>query len=329
MEEAQDSLATFAQEICEPSPESIVAGWDESIGQEVEDTGLLLKGLKKERSVDEVREMLNQLCSTPLLNREEEYACMVECAGGGSNAQQAAHKLILCNQRLIVSIAKRYRRLGMDFPDLIQEGNVGLMRAVEKNDPSLGFRFATYATWWIRQAITRALSQQARTIRLPEHVIAQCYEVRSAEERLRVTLNRKPSLMEVAIEMGITVHEVETIKKAAKQPEQLDAPLRKSAPDEESRAAQLEDAGTVRADAGIHAEHIREKIQAALENLPKKVREEHVLYFRWWAGLEDGYTRTPKEVAKIVGQSHEKVRQGIEVVRRLLKHNPALRILNA
>ncbi|MDD3897113.1 MAG: RNA polymerase sigma factor RpoD/SigA [Candidatus Peribacteraceae bacterium] len=310
-----------------PSRQDITTAWDESIDQEAVDTGLLLKGLGKERRVDEVRETLSQLCSSPLLSREEEHACMVRCSAGGVGAQDAAQRLVLCNQRLVVSIAKRYRRLGVEFLDLIQEGNIGLMRAVEKVDPAFGFRFSTYATWWIRQSITRALSRQSRTIRLPEHVIRQCYAVRSAEERLRVALHRKPSFLEIAGEMGVAVHEVETIKNAAKHPERLDAPLRMNAPDEQSRATQLQDGNIARADAGIHAEHIRNEIRAALEGLPKKVRGEHILYFRWWAGLEDGYARTPKEVAKILGKRLEKVRQGIDVVRRQMQHDPLLRAL--
>jgi len=127
--------------------------------------------------------------------------------------------------------------------------------------------------------------------------------------------------------MGVAVHEVETIKNAAKHPERLDAPLRMNAPDEQSRATQLQDGNIARADAGIHAEHIRNEIRAALEGLPKKVRGEHILYFRWWAGLEDGYARTPKEVAKILGKRLEKVRQGIDVVRRQMQHDPLLRAL--
>ena len=245
-------------------------------------------------------------------------------------------ELVMKNQRLVISIAKRYRGLGLDFTDLIEEGNTGLMRAVDKYEYERGFKFCTYATWWIRQSITRALADQARTIRIPVHIIDLLSKVRRVEHHYRMKKGAKPPLTYVAKELGLSVHEVEQLRRIRKHPKRLDQII---GDDETSTFGQmLEDDSAPRAEEGIRREEASVALGQAEELVKalsgrKRVREEEIEAYLWASGLKDGNRRDPKEVARIMENgsdkrmTREKVRQWIAKIQRVVDNDPDLQAL--
>ena len=217
--------------------------------------------------------------------------------------EQVKRQLSGGNLRLVVSIAKKYRNRGLSFLDLIQEGNTGLMRAVDKYEYRRGFKFSTYATWWIRQAITRAIADQARTIRIPVHMIDVLSKLRNASKRLLQELGREPTTEETAAAAGLSVEETRRVLAMGRHPVSLDRPVGES---EDSCFGEfIEDGGLPRPDKAASNELLREKIEALLKTLTYRERE--IIRLRY--GLGDGYTYTLEEVGRIFKVTRERVRQ--------------------
>ena len=217
--------------------------------------------------------------------------------------EQVKRELSGGNLRLVVSIAKKYRNRGLSFLDLIQEGNTGLMRAVDKYEYRRGFKFSTYATWWIRQAITRSIADQARTIRIPVHMIDVLGKLRNASRRLLQELGREPTTEETATAAGFSLDETRRVLAMGRQPASLDRPIGES---EDSCFGEfIEDGGLPRPDKAAGNELLREKIEALLKTLTYRERE--IIRLRY--GLGDGYTYTLEEVGRIFKVTRERVRQ--------------------
>ena len=260
---------------------------------------------------DPVRMYLKEIGKIPLLTGDEE----VEIAKRMENGDNSAKKeLAEANLRLVVSIAKRYVGRGMSFLDLIQEGNLGLMKAVDKFDYTKGFKFSTYATWWIRQAITRAIADQARTIRIPVHMVETINKLVRVQRQLVQELGRDPLPEEIAKEMSIDVEKVREIQKIAQEPVSLETPIGEEEdshlgdfiPDEEILSPQ--DAATFTL--------LREQLSTVLETLTD--REKKVLTLRF--GLDDGRARTLEEVGKEFAVTRERIRQIEAKAIRKLRH---------
>ena len=220
-----------------------------------------------------------------------------------SDYEHVKRQLSSGNLRLVVSIAKKYRNRGLSFLDLIQEGNTGLMRAVDKYEYRRGFKFSTYATWWIRQAITRAIADQARTIRIPVHMIDVLSKLRNAAKRKQQELGREPTTEEISIEAGIELEETRRVLNIGRHPVSLDRPVGES--EDASFGEFIEDAGT---ESPVHTASnglLRQKIESLLKTLTYRERE--IIRLRY--GLGDGYTYTLEEVGRIFKVTRERVRQ--------------------
>lgn len=255
---------------------------------------------------DSVRMWLREIGKTPLLTMSEEInlaKTIAEAEGKTQEAYYAKEKLIQANLRLVVSIAKRYSGRGMSFPDLIQEGNIGLIRAVEKFDYKKGYKFSTYATWWIRQAITRAIADQGRTIRIPVHMVETINRLIKTSSHLLQELGREPTLDEIAKEMELPVERVSEIIRIAPEPLSLETPIGE---EEDSHLADfIQDQETVSPDEAASHQLLRERIVEVLSEL--SARERDVLRMRF--GLDDGYPRTLEEVGRHFQVTRERIRQ--------------------
>lgn len=255
---------------------------------------------------DSVRMWLREIGKTPLLTMSEEInlaKTIAEAEGKTQEAYFAKEKLIQANLRLVVSIAKRYSGRGMSFPDLIQEGNIGLIRAVEKFDYKKGYKFSTYATWWIRQAITRAIADQGRTIRIPVHMVETINRLIKTSSHLLQELGREPTLDEIAKEMELPVERVSEIIRIAPEPLSLETPIGE---EEDSHLADfIQDQETVSPDEAASHQLLRERIVEVLSEL--SARERDVLRMRF--GLDDGYPRTLEEVGRHFQVTRERIRQ--------------------
>ena len=255
---------------------------------------------------DSVRMWLREIGKTPLLTMAEEIRlakAIEEGAGKTIEAQLAKEKLIQSNLRLVVSIAKRYSGRGMSFPDLIQEGNIGLIRAVEKFDYRKGYKFSTYATWWIRQAITRAIADQGRTIRIPVHMVETINRLMKTSSHLLQELGREPTLDELSRELDMPVERVSEIYRIAPAPLSLETPIGE---EEDSHLADfIQDQEGVSPDDAASQQLLRERIVEVLSELSN--RERDVLRMRF--GLDDGYPRTLEEVGRHFAVTRERIRQ--------------------
>ncbi|MBQ3484219.1 MAG: RNA polymerase sigma factor RpoD [Clostridia bacterium] len=264
---------------------------------------------------DPVRMYLKEIGKVPLLTAEEEIAIAKQLESGTpEEKEEAKRKLSEANLRLVVSIAKRYVGRGMLFLDLIQEGNLGLIKAVEKFDYTKGFKFSTYATWWIRQAITRAIADQARTIRIPVHMVETINKLIRVSRQLLQEYGREPTPEEIAKEMGISENKVREIIKIAQEPVSLETPIGE---EEDSHLGDFipDDDAPAPAEAASFA-LMKEQLLEVLDTLTP--REEKVLRLRF--GLDDGHQRTLEEVGKVFNVTRERIRQIEAKALRKLRH---------
>lgn len=260
---------------------------------------------------DPVRMYLKEIGKVPLLDADRELELAKKMAEGDEKAKQ---KLVESNLRLVVSIAKRYVGKGMFFLDLIQEGNLGLMKAVEKFDYRKGYKFSTYATWWIRQAITRAIADQARTIRIPVHMVETIHKVTRVQRRLLQELGREASAEEVSEALGMSPDKVREIMKISQDPVSLEMPIGE---EEDSHLGDFIQDNDSPAPAEVASYTLlREQLSEVLHTLTP--REEHVLRLRY--GLEDGRTHTLEEVGRVFSITRERIRQIEAKALRKLRH---------
>ena len=260
---------------------------------------------------DPVKVYLKEIGRVPLLTSEEEVELAIRISDGDVTAKQ---RLSEANLRLVVSIAKRYLGRGMQFLDLIQEGNLGLIKAVEKFDYTKGFKFSTYATWWIRQAITRAIADQARTIRIPVHMVETINKVKKVQSQLLHQNGHEPSPDEIAEEIDMPVDKVREIMRVAQEPVSLETPIGE---EEDSHLGDFisDNDAPAPADAASHT-MLREQLSDVLSTLTP--REAKVLKLRF--GLEDGRSRTLEEVGKEFNVTRERIRQIEAKALRKLRH---------
>ena len=271
-------------------------------------------------SDDSVRLYLREIGKIPLLTAEEELALANRVVAGEKKAKD---QMAEANMRLVVSIAKRYSGRGLDFLDLIQEGNTGLLRAVEKFDPSKGFKFSTYATWWIRQAITRAIADQARVIRIPVHMVETINKLLRTQRRMTQELNREPTIEELAKEMEMEPEKIEYVMKIKQDVNSLDAAVRD---DEEDSVLGdfIEDEDTKSPDEAATEQLLKEQVQGILESALSE-RELKIVKMRF--GLEDGKNHTLEEVGHEFAVTRERIRQiEAKALAKLRKHKDAKKL---
>ncbi|MEY8353699.1 RNA polymerase sigma factor RpoD [Lachnospiraceae bacterium 54-53] len=257
----------------------------------------LLEGIGTE---DPVRMYLKEIGTVPLLNAEEELRLAKRKADGDDDAKE---RLIEANLRLVVSIAKRYTGRGMSFLDLVQEGNLGLIKGVEKFDYTKGYKLSTYATWWIRQSVTRALADQARTIRVPVHMVETINKMSKMQRKLTLELGYEPSVMELAEALDMTEDKVMEIMQIAREPASLETPIGEE--DDSNLGDFVADNNVVTPEGNVESVMLREHIDALLGDLKERERQVIVLRF----GLEDGHPRTLEEVGKEFNVTRERIRQ--------------------
>jgi RNA polymerase primary sigma factor len=304
----------------EPSAANFTAEWEaEETEEEAAPATNAPIYLDDDVADDSVRLYLREIGKIPLLNAEEELALAQRVVAGDKDAKD---QMAEANMRLVVSIAKRYVGRGLDLLDLIQEGNTGLLRAVEKFDPDKGFKFSTYATWWIRQAITRAIADQARTIRIPVHMVETINKLLRTQRRLTQELNREPSNEEIAKEMEIDVDKVEHIMKIKQDISSLDASIRDD--EEDSVLADfIEDEDTVSPEESATGQLLKEQVKDMLAALTE--REQKILKLRF--GLEDGKSHTLEEVGQEFSVTRERIRQiEAKALAKLRKHRDAKKL---
>lgn len=250
-------------------------------------------------NIDPLRLYLKQIGTIPLLTPEEERFCAAQIAKG---SEQAKRQLTEANLRLVVSVAKHYQNRGLPFLDLIQEGNVGLMKAVEKYDYRKGYRFSTYATWWIRQSVSRAIADHGRLIRLPVHMVESINKVSKATRKLSVELNREPSTAEIARETGFPLSKVQELQKTSQPLISLEKPVDEG----NSKLGDfIYDETTSDLEAIAAKAILREKVEEALSVLTSRERE--ILELRF--GFRNGTVHTLEEVGSMIGVTRERVRQ--------------------
>lgn len=272
----------------------------------------ILEGMEDLEDVDDsVRIYLREIGKIPLLTTQEEITLAKRIEHGDQEAQK---KLIEANLRLVVSVAKKYTKRGLMFLDLIQEGNQGLIRAVEKFKYRKGFKFSTYAIWWIRQAITRAIADQARTIRIPVHMVETINKIRKTSRKMMQKLGREPTLEELSAEVGLPQEKVKTIMKTAMDPVSLETPING---EEDSHLGDFVEDKTALPPAETAFNNIlKEQINKVLATLTE--REAKVIKYRF--GLEDGWQRTLEEVGQKFGVTRERIRQIEAKALRKLRH---------
>jgi len=256
---------------------------------------------------DSVKLYLREIGKIPLLSTEEEFELAQKVIHGTEKEKKKAKdKMAESNMRLVVSIAKRYSGRGLDFLDLIQEGNTGLLRAVEKFDPDKGFKFSTYATWWIRQAITRAIADQARTIRIPVHMVETINKVLRTQRRLTQELNREPSTEEIGEVMGMEPDKIEYVMKIKQDIASLDASVGRDGEDDDSSLGDfIEDEDRVSPEDSAATQLLKEQIASILQTLTD--REQKIIKMRF--GIGGGKSHTLEEVGAEFSVTRERIRQ--------------------
>ena len=320
IDELFEEISGMGIEIIDEQKEEKAEGEEETEKEEPIPDGLSLD--------DPVRMYLKEIGRVPLLSMEQEKSLAMRIEAGelelGKNGtadsaivedgEEAKRQLTEANLRLVVSIAKKYVGRGMLFLDLIQEGNLGLIRAVEKFDYRKGYKFSTYATWWIRQAITRALADQARTIRIPVHMVETINRLIKISRQLLQELGREPSVEEIAEAMGLTPEKVREVMKISQEPISLETPIGE---EEDSHLGDfIEDQEAVAPAEAASVMLLKEKMQDVLQNLTERERKVLVLRF----GLEDGHQRTLEEVGQEFGVTRERIRQIEAKALRKLRH---------
>ncbi len=278
---------------------------DDSFMKDAEDEELdidldavdLLEGIGTE---DPVRMYLKEIGTVPLLSADEELRLARRKAEGDEYAKE---RLIEANLRLVVSIAKRYTGRGMSFLDLVQEGNLGLIKGVEKFDYTKGYKLSTYATWWIRQSVTRALADQARTIRVPVHMVETINKMSKMQRKLTLELGYEPSVVELADALEMSEDKVMEIMQIAREPASLETPIGEE--DDSNLGDFVADSNVVTPEGNVESVMLREHIDALLGDLKERERQVIVLRF----GLEDGHPRTLEEVGKEFNVTRERIRQ--------------------
>lgn len=279
----------------------------DDIDDEEEDLSSIDFSTYDEIGDDSVKLYLREIGKIPLLTPEEEMELAQKIVSGSEKEKKKAKdKMAEANMRLVVSIAKRYSGRGLDFLDLIQEGNTGLLRAVEKFDPEKGFKFSTYATWWIRQAITRAIADQARTIRIPVHMVETINKVLRTQRRLTQELNREPLVEEVAKAMGMEPEKIEYVMKIKQDIASLDASVGRDGEDEDSSLGDfIEDEERVSPEDAAANQLLKEQIAAILRGLTE--REQKIIKMRF--GIGGGKSHTLEEVGAEFSVTRERIRQ--------------------
>lgn len=316
-EETQEIVAAMgALPIDGPAPEDL----EEEEGDTDEDV-LSQEQYFDDASDDSVRLYLREIGKIPLLNSEEELALAHRVVAGEKKAKD---KMAEANMRLVVSIAKRYSGRGLDFLDLIQEGNTGLLRAVEKFDPDKGFKFSTYATWWIRQAITRAIADQARTIRIPVHMVETINKLLRTQRRMTQELNREPTIEELAKELEMEPEKVEYVMKIKQDITSLDAGVGRDGDDEDSVLRDfIEDEDSATPEESAANQLLKEQVQAILSTLSD--REQKIIKMRF--GLENGKSHTLEEVGQEFAVTRERIRQiEAKALAKLRKHKDSKKL---
>ena len=287
---------------------------EQIVSEEIESPDKILEDLTNSKDIkinDPVRMYLKEIGRINLLTSEEEFE-YARLANDGD--EHAKTMLAESNLRLVVSIAKRYVGRGMLFLDLIQEGNIGLMKAVDKFDPSKGYKFSTYATWWIRQAITRAIADQARTIRIPVHMVETINKLARVQRQLTQELNREPTDEEVAKKLGISLEKVREVYKISQDPVSLETPIGEE--DDSHLGDFIKDERTMSPEEYTEIGMLKEELSGVLLTLTE--REEKVLRLRF--GLDDGQCRTLEEVGQIFNVTRERIRQIEAKALRKLRH---------
>ena len=301
----------------EPDFDEVAAEEDEEDLDVVLDTSKYLD----DDSDDSVRLYLREIGKIPLLNAEEELELAHRVIAGDKKAKD---KMAEANMRLVVSIAKRYSGRGLDFLDLIQEGNTGLLRAVEKFDPDKGFKFSTYATWWIRQAITRAIADQARTIRIPVHMVETINKLLRTQRRMTQELNREPTIEELAKELDMEPEKVEYVIKIKQDISSLDAGVGRDGDEEDSVLGDfIEDEDTVSPEDSATNQLLKEQVNDVLSSLSD--REQKIVRMRF--GLDNGKSHTLEEVGQEFAVTRERIRQiEAKALAKLRKHKDARKL---
>ena len=296
----------------------VVTDEDLAGGTDEEDDGGSIEDLLKDSTIakeitinDPVRMYLKEIGKISLLSLDEEMALSERIVNGD---EEAKNILAESNLRLVVSIAKRYVGRGMLFLDLIQEGNIGLMKAVEKFDATKGYKFSTYATWWIRQAITRAIADQARTIRVPVHMVETINRLSRYQRQLTLELNREPTEEELAKKMHLSLDKVREIVKIAQEPVSLETPIGEE--DDSHLGDFVKDERSMSPEEYTIHEVLKDEISDVLLTLTE--REEQVLRLRF--GLDDGSCKTLEEVGQMFGVTRERIRQIEAKALRKLRH---------
>ena len=315
-DEIKETEELVIPDIEEPALDELIDE-DEDTPEDVLNSGQYFDDI----SDDSVRLHLREIGKIPLLSAEEELELAQRVVAGDKRAKD---KMAEANMRLVVSIAKRYSGRGLDFLDLIQEGHTGLLRAVEKFDPDKGFKFSTYATWWIRQAITRAIADQARTIRIPVHMVETINKLLRTQRRMTQELNREPSIEELAKELEMEPEKVEYVIKIKHDISSLDAGVGRDGEDEDSVLGDfIEDEDGATPEESASSQLLKEQVQSVLGTLSE--REQKIITMRF--GLDNTKSHTLEEVGQEFAVTRERIRQiEAKALAKLRKHKDAKKL---